>query len=176
LLALAAGCVPYAIPPATVDVGGLRSTEQGTRTGIHVDAGFSPMQLMPTQFNRRWDAMLAGSFDRFGSHNTWGGAVAAGPIFFPFPVNNPDARVRLLPQVIGRLSTDASSIGARVAIEYVTFTSGSASDSNGGGVSYGEAAIGGYIESGYRSDDELVITAGLTLRIPVIAGVSCCLH
>ncbi|HEY4057191.1 MAG TPA: hypothetical protein VGM39_11315 [Kofleriaceae bacterium] len=169
-LALVAGCMPYAIPPASVDLGATRSTEDGSRTGLHVDVGLSPMQVMPTQVDRRWDAVLLGSFDRMGTRDSWGGALAVGPTFFPMPVTDPDSRLRLLPQVIGRLTTEASSVGARVVLEYATFTNGTGKD----GYAYGEAAIGGYLEGSYRSDDELVMTIGLTVRVPILAGVACC--
>jgi hypothetical protein len=176
VLALVTGCLPYVIPPLAADVGATHSTENGTHMGVHVDAGLSPMQLMPSQFGRRWDATLSGSFDRIGTRDSWGGALAAGPIFFPMPVENPNAVVRLLPQVVGRLTNRDSSVGARVVLEWASFVNGTSSDNNGGFYAYGEGAIGGYVETAYRNDDEFVITAGVTVRIPAMAGIACCFH
>lgn len=175
VLLLASGCVPFAVPPVTGNLGAQWTTEVGNRAGLHVDVGFSPLQLTESQFDRGWDATLAGSYDRMGTEQGWGVAAFGGPIMTPRALQG-GAKVRVLPQVVARWTTDGASAGLRLAIERVSFESGSRTGTGQGAGVHGEAAIGLYLESGYRSDEEWSVVAGLTLRIPAMVGLACCLR
>lgn len=163
--------MPYALPPVTGNLGATRTTENGTRTGLHVDVGFSPMQLAPSQFARRWDATIAGSYDRMGSRDAWGAAAFGGPILYPWGLRR-DTSVRLMPQAVARWTQEAPSVGGRVAIERAAFARGS----GGGSSAYGEGSFGVYVEGDRRFDDEWTFVAGVTMRVPAIAGIACCFH
>src|SRR5688500_14730166 len=177
-LVFVAGCVPYALPPITGDVGATRTTQRGTRTGLHVNVGFSPLHFTESVARtRRWDATIGGSFDRDSSHDSWGASVAAGPVFYPWP-DDPDriSRDRLLPQLVGRWTTDGPAAGVRVALERAMFANGSGSGGGNGVAAYGEGAFGFYAEADVRLRDERewAVTAGITLRLPATIGVACC--
>jgi hypothetical protein len=166
-----AGCMPYALPPVNGNVGATRTTENGARTGLHAELGVAPMQLVDGQLRRRWDATLSGSYDRMGTHDAWGVAVVGGPIVYPFGVDRHTAD-RLLPQLVGRWTTETMSAGVRLTAERALFARGSGDSS----VAFGEGAIGFYVEADYQRDGEYFVHAGLAMRIPAIAGVACCIH
>lgn len=174
LLALVTGCMPYALPPVTADLGPSRSSERGSRTGLHANVGFSPLHFSRAT-RRPFDATIGASYDHEGGKNLWGASASAGPVFQPWPGPSLD---RLLPQIVGRWSTDGTALGVRVALERATFTSGRSSDHNGGAYRYGEAAFGFYLEADvrFRDEREWMVTGGIAVRIPAIFGVACCLH
>lgn len=173
--------MPFVVPPFTGDLGVTRSTANGARTGLHADVGFAPLQLSPRFLHRPWDATLAGSFDH-ASHAVWGLAVAGGPILHPWG-DDPelDTTNRLLPQLVGRVTTEGTAAGVRLAVEHVGFTRGPEPGNGEVATQYGEAAIGLYVETVYQHPDAMApnswtVTAGVTLRSPVLAGVSCCIR
>jgi hypothetical protein len=176
-LAVVPACVPFALPPVTGDVG----VAHNSRTGIHADVGFAPLQLSSSYLHRPWDATLSGSFDRI-THDEWGLAVAGGPVLHPWGDDlSDDATNRLLPQLVGRLTTDGTAVGARVAIEHSVFTTGANGDDKAWVSMHGETAFGLYFEADYVRPDamptnEWSISFGLTLRTPALVGVSCCLN
>jgi hypothetical protein len=181
LLVLAcAACVPYAVPPVTVDVGAARASANGARTGVHVDAGVTPMQLMPSQLRRPWDATLAASFDR-ASHNAWGASLAAGPAFYPWPDPEEGVAYRLLAEAVGRWTTDGEAAGLRVTLERVAFVRPD-DHAHGDGQGYGEGALGAFAELDRTWSAEpggargWTLIGGLSVRVPFLAGVACCFH
>ncbi len=173
---LGAGCLPYVVPPMTASVGATRSAEY-SKAGVHVDVGISPMQLMRAQLYRRWDAQLAGSFENV-DHNVWGAALIGGPTFYPWGTWREGAFGRLSPQLVARLDTEGQSLGVRTVLELSTWTEGQTAKGEASG-SYGEAAIGLYVEAAYKTSDEVrddwAFTAGLSLRAPFMAGIACCM-
>lgn len=179
-LVLVTGCMPYAIPPVTANVGATRSTERGTRTGVHVDAGLSPMQLVRGQVHRAWDATLSGSLDR-EHDNTWGVAVAGGPILHPWGRLDVERSARVLPQIVGRWTTRNRSIGVRLGVERVAFGAGSSRGGGQAGAGWGELGIGLYAEAArVRPHDEMdadywMATFGVIVRVPAMAGMACCI-
>ena len=162
---IATGCVPFAAPPLTASVG------TGTPARVHVDAGFSPLQLPPDQHHRAWDATLSGSFDRDDrdNRNAWGVAAAGGPMFYPW-----SDETRLIPEVVGRWTTLGYALDARLAIEISRFTTGEFASKDVAGVAHGEYGIGGYVEAGRLFGDDRAWTAtiGVMLRLPAALGVT----
>ena len=183
VLVLVTACVPYAVPPITADLGASRTTERGTRTGLHVNAGFSPMHFSQAQSRTRmWDATIGGSFDREANRDTWGASLAAGPVLYPWGREAKRTSVdRFLPQLVGRWTTDGTALGVRLALERAIFANGSGTGDGNGFAGYGEGAFGFYVEADLRRGDDMsherewAVTAGITLRSPAIAGVVCCL-
>jgi len=177
-LAVAPACVPFAVPPVTGDVGVAHTFASDSRTGVHADVGFAPLQLSSDSLHRPWDATLSGSFDRAAAHDAWGLAVAGGPVLHPWGDDlSDDATNRLLPQLVGRLTTDGTAVGARVAIEHSVFTTSANADNNALVSMHGETAFGLYLEADYVHPDtmpanEWSVSLGLTLRTPALAGIS----
>jgi len=172
---LLTGCMPYAIPPATGSVGVTHASERGTRAGVHADLGLSPLQLSPSQIHRRWDVVVSGSFDRV-SDNTWGAAIAAGPLLHPWGKLDDARTARVAPQLVGRWTTKGTAAALRIGVERAGFVTGSDASSTSGG--WGEIAAGLYVEAAYMrpdgKDDGWSVTAGVTLRLPAMIGVACC--
>lgn len=169
------GCMPYVLPPVTADVGPSWSSERGSRTNLHVNAGYSPLHFSRATA-RRFDATLGGSYDRESGDNIWGVSASAGPVF-PLPSRGSSVD-RLLPQLVGRWTTAGPAVGGRVVLERATFADFAKSTSgNSVSSSYGEAAIGFYVEAdlAFRDEREWALTAGLTLRLPATAGIACCM-
>ena len=170
------GCMPYVIPPVTGTVGATRSSERASRTGVHVDAGFSPVQLVESQIHRTWDATISGSFDR-ETQNEWGAAIAAGPVLHPWGKIDELRTARLLPQLVGRWTTEHRAVALRVAVERAGFVNGEG-ESKPRGLAWGEIGFGLYVEVARawpeEMDDYWFASAGLTFRLPVMAGVACC--
>ena len=171
--------MPYVIPPVTGNVGATYSTERAARTSLHVDAGLSPVQLVRGQTHRRWDATLSGSLDRESS-NVWGAAISAGPIFHPWGKLDDERTARLVPQLVGRWTQEARAIGVRIGVERAAFVAPDDEDKNKDGV-WGELGFGLYAEANYlrpdamRDDPRWTFTVGLSVRLPVMAGVACCI-
>ncbi len=177
-IAVLTGCMPYALPPVTGDVGPARSSSRGSRTGVHAEVGFAPLQLTRGQIDRPWDATLSGSFDRI-DRDEWGVAAAAGPVLHPWGRFADEVANRLLIQAVGRWTTEGIGAGVRATVEYAKFVDGASSDSNGGAYGFGEAAIGLYAETARWSFDGTAgwtVTAGVTLRVPAMVGIACCFH
>lgn len=176
LLVVCGSCVPYAVPPATVDVGGQRLSANGARTQIHADVGFAPLQLVRGTMDRAWDATLSGSFDRSESRNRFGLAAAGGLVLHPWGLFEDEVANRLLVQAVARWTTDGEAIGARIGLEHSVFTHGEVTSSNAGGVTHGEGGIGLYLEADRWTIDGASwgITAGVTFRVPAMAGIACC--
>ena len=170
--------MPYVIPPMTAAVGATRATSYA-KTGVHVDVGLAPLQLWEKHLYRRWDAQLAGSFEQI-DHAVWGAALAGGPIFHPWGIGSSSGNLtRVMPQLVARLDTEGQSLGVRVVLERAGFVNGDTSGKDNAGGGYGEGALGFYVETSYQSSDEVRddwhITAGLSLRVPLLAGIACCL-
>jgi hypothetical protein len=176
LVLVLTGCMPYVIPPVTGTVGATHSTARGTRTGVHVDAGLSPVQLVRGQMHRRWDATVSASFDH-EAHSTWGAAIAAGPVLHPWGTPRDERSARLMPQLVGRLTTENRAIALRLAAERTWFASGD-DRSEEGGLAWGEVAIGFYAEAAYvkpdgaRDDAHWMFSAGVAFRLPAMVGVA----
>jgi hypothetical protein len=178
IMVACSACVPVAVPPTTLAVGVSRSIAEVPRTGVHAEIGFAPLQLSKPDLHRPWDATLSGTLDHFEGSDVWGAAVAAGPIFHPWrPDAEPDTTSRLMPQLVGRWTTDMHAAAIRVILERAIFIDGMNNDGSVRG--YGEAAYGGYIEAGRQwassARDGWAITVGLTMRSPAAAGIACCL-
>jgi hypothetical protein len=171
------GCMPYVIPPVTGNLGATYSSERASRTSLHVDAGLSPVQLVRGQTHRRWDATVSGSLDRESS-NVWGAAVAAGPIFHPWGKLDEERTARVLPQLVGRWTTEGRAVGVRFGVERAAFV---VPDESKDGSHWGELGFGLYAEVDYmrpddmRGDTRWMFTVGLSVRLPVMAGVACCI-
>jgi len=173
----AIGCMPYAVPPITGDVGLRVDSAAGSRTGVRADLGISPMQVIERQYGRPWDATVAASFDR-SSHNIWGVAAAAGPVI-SLGVDDQNDRTRLLPHVVGRWTTDGVAGGLRVGVEHVTFTNAADATPSSSYYSYGEAGIGLVVEGDVTRDSAAqhgwLVTVSVLVRGPALAGVACCI-
>lgn len=178
ILVFLAGCMPYVIPPVTANAGATFSTERASRTALHVDAGLSPIQLVRGQTHRRWDATVSGSLDRESS-NVWGAAIAAGPILHPWGKLDEERSARVLPQLVGRWTTDGRAVGVRVGVERAAFIAPDESMKHGTG--WGELGFGLYAEASYVRPDDMeddprwAVTLGVSIRLPVMAGVACCI-
>jgi hypothetical protein len=171
-----ASCIPFAVPPLTGSVGARETTETDVRIGMHVDAGFSPLQLSPEYLHRHWDATLSGSYDYRAHHDEWGAAIQAGPVFMPaqWQPASPTNVMRVMPQLVGRMTTDGRSAGARIAFDWVGFVDGKGMGKDAAASGRGEIGFGFYAEVDYRSDDEWLASAGITIRLPAAIGVVCC--
>jgi hypothetical protein len=177
VLATLAGCMPYAIPPFTGNVGATHTTERASRTALHADVGLSPLQLSPSQLHRRWDATVSASVDR-EIHNVWGAAIAAGPVVHPWGRIDATHTARVLPQVVGRWTTEGRAVALRIGVERAGFVGpdGAPKDAQG----WGEIALGLYAEAAYLrpdyddDDDRWSVTVGMSIRLPAIVGVACC--
>jgi hypothetical protein len=154
IAATCGACVPYAYPPATAAVGVNRTTATDARTSLHAEVGFAPLQLESTELHRAWDATLSATFDRSR------------------------ATTRLMPQLVGRLTSEMHAAAVRIIVEYAVFTDRAGESNDGFNAMYGEAAIGGYLEAGRQwagAGDGWAITLGMTFRWPAIAGIACCI-
>ena len=93
-----------------------------------------------------------------------------------------NATRRLSTQLVARWTTEGYTAGARATIEAAAFFDGEFSKSSGSstnvGVGYGEAGIGLYAEALYlpAGGDDWSVSAGLSVRIPAIVGLACCIH
>src|SRR6185503_9455290 len=105
-LAPLCGCLPFAVPPTTASVGAVHGTATSALAGVHTDVGFSPLQLSPDQHQRVWDATVSGSYEHIGNRDVWGLAAAGGPVLYPWGADPDDTITRVLPQVVGRWTTD----------------------------------------------------------------------
>jgi hypothetical protein len=170
--------MPYVIPPVTGNVGATYSTARASRTALHVDAGLSPVQLVRGQTHRKWDATVSASLDRETS-NEWGAAIAAGPILHPWGKLDDERTARVLPQLVGRWTTEGRAVGVRVGVERAAFVA--PDDDAKGATGWGEVGFGLYAEASYvrpddmRDDPRWAFTVGLSVRLPVMAGVACCI-
>jgi len=177
---LVCGCVPYAVPPVTANVGGKVTDVRGSRMGLHVEVGADPLQLIAGQFHRSWDASLSATYDRMGTTDAWGAAAAVGPVLFPWDVNPDDyAANRLVPQLVGRWTTQERAAGLRVTLEHSVFTDTRGKNTHGDAGTFGEAGVGLYVESDVRKDElgsGWAVLFGVTLRVPFTIGIACCLH
>lgn len=177
-LALAGGaCVPVALPPAMGSVGVIRDSRDGGRTGVTAELGISPLQLIPGQVHRVWDVGLAGTYAHT-ARDTWGAALYAGPILHPWG-DDPASRTtrRLVPQLVGRVTTDGNGLGIRVSLEDAGFARGSGIGRDAALVAYGEGAYGAYAEVTATQEADRTTwaaTVGVSLRIPALAGIVCC--
>lgn len=172
-LVLASGCVPYALPPVRGQVGVIGTTAAGSRDGLHAEVGVAPLQLVSSQLDRQWDVTVSGSFDHT-DRVAWGAAVAAGPVVYQWAPPSGEALRRVLVEAVGRWTTEGFGGGARATYEWSRFIDGDSAS----GRAYGEAAIGLYVETGEWSlagDTAWVLSAGISLRSPVLAGLACCL-
>jgi len=154
-------------------VGAVHGTAGSSLAGVHTDVGFSPVQLSHDQHERTWDATVSGSFERVGTRDTWGLAAAGGPVLYPWGADDPDAIVRVLPQLVARWTTDGVGVAARVVIERADFTEGEVQRRDLDAYAHGELAIGCYLEAGRQFDgvDEWSATIGLVLRLPAAVGL-----
>lgn len=177
---LLSGCVPYAVPPVTANVGGRVTDVRGSRMGLHVEVGADPLQLITGEFHRAWDASLSGTYDRMGTSEAWGVGLAVGPVLFPWGVDRDDyVANRLVPQLVGRWTTEERSAGLRLTLEHSVFTDSRDNDAHDGAGMFGEAAIGAYVEGDVRRDDMATgwgLLFGLVVRVPFMIGIACCLH
>lgn len=170
------GCVPFAVPPTTSSLALTGSTSSGARPGVRVEAGLSPLQVMPSKLHRSWDATLSGSYEH-DQRDAWGLAVAAGPILHPWTARSAQRSDRLLPHLVGRWTTAGYGAAVRATIERAADVTGPFRGSDSTGALRGEMAVGLYVEAGYlREDmrDAWSVALGLTLRLPASAGVACC--
>jgi len=177
-LAVACGaCVPVALPPAMGSVGVIRDSRDGGRTGVAADVGLAPLQLVPGQVHRVWDVGVAASYTH-AARDVWGAALFAGPILHPWG-DDPASRTtrRLVPQLVGRMTTDGTGLGVRIGLEDAGFARGTGIGRDAALAAYGEGAYGAYVEvAATREGDRTTwaVTVGVSLRIPAIAGIVCC--
>lgn len=175
----AASCVPYAIPPLTVAVGPAHAREEA-RTGLRAEAGLAPMQLVQGQLHRRWDARVMGTYEH-QRRSIWGVALAAGPILHPWgPSHGNDGSRRLLPMMVARWTDEGSALGVRAGFEWAKFVHGTFSGRDATGSGHGETAIGFYLDAEYQTSDRVgdgwSLGAGLSLRVPAMVGLACCVR
>jgi hypothetical protein len=170
-VAICSGCVPYVLPPVRGQVGVIATGAAGSRAGVHADVGVAPLQLVRDQLDRRWDVTVAGSFDHT-DRTAWGASIAAGPVVQQS--QSEDVVRRVLIEAVGRWTTDGLGGGARATFEWSKFVDGDSTDQYG----FGEAAFGVYVETGAASVPDgtaWMISVGISLRTPVLAGLACCL-
>lgn len=179
VLTVTTGCMPYVVPPATGAVGAHRTLASGDRTGVHAELGLSPFQLTPGYLARSFDATVSATFDH-AERTAWGAAVAAGPLLHPWGASpSRDVTNRLAPQLVGRYTTEGVGAAVRVTLERATFVNNPTESIDSIGHSYGEGAIGLYVEAGMDWPEmrERVwsLGLGLSFRIPASVGVVCCI-
>lgn len=195
-----AGCLPFAAPPAQVSVTGAASNadlgESGDgapaddiATGVQAKAGLNPLQAVRDRTNRHYD---------FGAGYT---VESVGLEGHRLLLHGPYAHVEAFPIVFGR--ERVTRIGLRgglelfptrgpdtelgyggsvgILIERARFLSGSFTQSSSreaiAGLAHGEGAIGAYLGVSQRAlqdDSHWVGGAGLTVRLPAMAGIVCC--
>jgi hypothetical protein len=153
-----------------------------SRPALQVEAGIAPLQFARSQLHRKWDATLWGTYE-YDKRDTWGAAFGIGPIINRGSENSKYAR-RITPQVIGRITTEGRAVGARVTLEAASFFDGEFANSGDKGffmgAGYGEWGLGLYLETLYQERNMrangLSATAGLSVRLPALIGIACCMH
>lgn len=176
VLVLLAGCFPYAIPPLKGELGA--STHSRRPTAVRV-AGGAHLASATLRRDQPFD-VGAGVFyeSAEGGSETKGGYADAAWFI------DRGARTRTSLGLRGELRYDAmgrAGGGAKLRIDHEIFgptTAGySASDSCSAifGSAYGSGAAGIYVEAGQAwlpgNETAFVATAGVTLRMPMTAGV-----
>jgi hypothetical protein len=185
VLAAASGCaLPYALPPAQVDIGADRAFRADEPTAFHLAAGVHAASLGPATIPRS-DAVDIGVgyvLDRDHQRVRDQGVYGEAAWFF---VRRP--HVRLAAGVRGEALFSGAGYGsgayARLAGELFAQGSGAGEvdSSKGGGCNGGSFRWGGvpatglYVEAGGQhlpdGREAVVATAGLTVRIPAVAGI-----
>src|ERR1051325_4486926 len=140
---LLAGCVPFAVPPATASVGAVHTSTMQAPIGVHADVGLSPVQVMTGQQHRWWDATLSGSFEHVDrNRDAWGAALAAGPVLHPWGIEPTDTvSLRVLPQLVARWTTTGYALDARVEVERSDFADRMYTSKDAACYARGEVAI-----------------------------------
>jgi hypothetical protein len=181
------GCIaaPFAIPPTAIDVGtGIRETDGKRDVPLDLRVGISPLRLDRSLLRRDVD-VTTGFLYQYGKSLEVAGGYFGGSAFIGRSRLGEDSvlrgsiggDIRLLTasdtHVLGR------GAGIRLAGEIAGF-GGDTFSSTGGdggafGVTYGESAIGGYLDGAFATLDRTTIwtaTAGLVFRLPLIAGIA----
>jgi hypothetical protein len=198
LLQLGGGCLPFALPPSRTDVG--LSTVQGSaggtsglrvQSGVHLASGASGddlgydvgvgliREVSPPTANG--DAVLMsrepprGAGPRSGGYLEIARAIARSSSRRTWV----GLRAEYLESQDRDVASDASvGVGARIGWELFAPVSASGGELAGcggvAGVAHGTAAVGVFAESGARRLPDgtiaFVATAGLSLRVPTVAG------
>jgi len=202
LLALSTGCLPFVVPPGKLSAGAgpaAGQVERGTgdlepKSVTTLRAGFHPLSMMPESSSRRFDAGVG-----YGGDLVFGHAPppynrrtsAHGPYLEGayYPVRLPaggatfrwGARANL--DLLFLEPRDVMGWGGTVVteLEIGGHSSGAFADADGDGAVFGTAfggwSIGAFAGGSARSFPDSrygAFTAGLSARLPFMAGILCC--
>jgi hypothetical protein len=183
---LLAGCVPFALPPASLQAGaGARSQREAgvgsTDTALQLRATITPLSGLEAFQARRTEFGVGGFIDTSPGGVQQGAFLEAG--LFPVVMPLEGKAVRVSPRLQGRLLYDpdhrAFGQGAalQLQVDVVSFTDGSFNSTGNGsgafGVAHGEAGVGIYIEGSVaepRGERLASVGGGLIIRMPAMAG------
>jgi hypothetical protein len=184
------GCA-FALPPSRVELGGgvrrWSGAERGEPAGpvAALRASMHPLQLDPASLQRPVDfgvGYLLDAYDFQEPGTTVHGAFVELSGSLPISADGPNVVV-LSARQQGRMLFDAVSplpgagFAVQLSFEAVSFTRGPWStnrhDELSAGVSYGEVAMGLYLEGAtglIGADHVQTLTGGLMLRVPALLG------
>jgi len=187
LALLLQACVPFALPPAEVQVG-YGARRNTSPAGALVDgpvqlrAAIDPFAVMKDRGDRLVDVSAGAFFDLAAQDPTRGGFVDLGLIPWTHPIGE-SGLMRFEPRLQGRLIYDPDThafgegIAAQLSLDLVNFTDGNFETSGGGGGAFGylfgEGGVGLYVEAAYGIIHEqrlASISGGFEIKIPAMFG------
>jgi hypothetical protein len=200
LVCAPSGCIPFALPPGQASAAGATTGEQPRNRasdevgGYSLRGGVHPLGMIDDQQERPVDVGAGYALERAPREH--GYLHAHGPYLEidAFPVRahmgswTARVGVRTLAELLIR--DDAGGWGETggggtmaLALDFATFADGvfatGSSDGFALGAAYGEAGVGafaGVSHRRFRDDSYWMGSAGLSLRVPLAAGVVCCIR
>jgi|GEM_PF-1749829 len=199
----AAGCVPFATPPARVSVGATSMWRLPQRDGVDVShssgatwrAGVHPLDVVMDPNARRWfdvGAGYQGETLRRAERDAPRSPSAHGPYLeigaYPTLARfNERSRLRLGGFASGELlfregasTGTGQTLGALLEFSHDVDGPFAGSGDDGGfvfGQALGKLSAGVFVNASFRQfreQNELGVSGGLSFRIPYSAGVACC--
>jgi hypothetical protein len=200
LVCAPSGCIPFAVPPGQATAGGATTGQQPRHRasdeagGYSLRGGIHPLGMIDEDQSRPFDVGAGYTFERAPRHD--GYLHAHGPYLeldaFPVRAHAGAITGRVGLRAIAELLVrdDAGGWGeaggggtVALALDVATFANGAFADGSSGGfvagAAYGEVGVGAYAGVSHRRfPDEAywLGSAGLSLRLPLAAGVFCCLR
>jgi hypothetical protein len=194
---VSSACVPFALPPGQASIGtattgaaSRRRAEDEEKAPYAMRATLQPLALLDEHQTRTFDFGAGYGVERVARRD--GKLLAQGPYLeltaLPLRTRTGSFVAR------GGVRTSADLLvadagayragyGGSVALvaEVATFGATSFANSGGGGAvagaAFGEAGVGGFIGVSHRrfqDDSYWVASAGISLRVPAVVGVVCC--
>jgi hypothetical protein len=203
LSVLFSGCLPFAVPPARVEIGAVpglgvaapsaageaetagESPDGEKSTPVVLRGAIHPLQMVPDLRGRAIDFgvgyMVEGVDDRDGGVWRDGPYAELGVFPFRWDLGSRD-RLRAGARILGEsfLRDDAgfrAGATAVASVEITGFTDGAFSSPDAVGVAYGEWGLGVFAGPSVRvgaNRSAWTGTVGLSARIPLAVGVVCC--